>query len=203
MTTPFVLFLQAWLRSEEKGATSDCIQSAHHSLLEDDDSYEKKYRLQHRRSFLSSLLLLLRSRRALIIPACALLFIFVVSYEAPAASISALTSIPERALDASLLRDLASPLKGYEQIKSADGKIYVVGEHHGVVSEIPEDYKWIDPFERGPFAEAMFTNGMTHNAMARMPAGSDYDMLVIGRGRSDMWYDKKEQDDFVNMTIIG
>lgn len=65
------------------------------------------------------------------------------------------------------------------------------------------DFEWIDPASGEPFNHILKTNGMNNNAMARMPAGSPYDMMVVGRGRSNRYMDETEGIDYVNLTLVG
>lgn len=106
-------------------------------------------------------------------------------------------------LAASYLEHLASPLDAHKIIYSNTTTAYVVGEHHPVSGEYPSDYQWVDPSSREPFNQVMMTNGMNNNAMARMPAGSPYDMMVVARGRNDRYLDKTEGIIYVNLTLVG
>jgi hypothetical protein len=102
-----------------------------------------------------------------------------------------------------ILRDLAAPLAVHKVMEEDGGTTYIVGEHHAVSGDFPDDYEWIDPYSRKPFNEITYTNGMNNNAMGRMPAGSPYDMLVIGRGRNDKYMDPQEGIEYMNLTIVG
>ncbi|KAF5001393.1 hypothetical protein FDECE_10956 [Fusarium decemcellulare] len=84
-----------------------------------------------------------------------------------------------------------------------DNETIIVGEHHAVLGNFPDDYQWIDSDSRQPFAKTMLTNGMNNNAMGRMPAGSPYEMLVIARGRSGKYMDPTENIPYVNLTLVG
>ncbi|KAJ3534852.1 hypothetical protein NM208_g7379 [Fusarium decemcellulare] len=84
-----------------------------------------------------------------------------------------------------------------------DNETVIVGEHHAVLGNFPDDYQWIDSDSRQPFAKTMLTNGMNNNAMGRMPAGSPYEMLVVARGRSGKYMDPTENIPYVNLTLVG
>jgi hypothetical protein len=98
---------------------------------------------------------------------------------------------------------LGTPLKpeyvGYRNDVPAD----VVGEHHHVSGDFSVDFEWIDPSSGKPFDTILTTNGMNNNAMARLPAGSPYDMMVVGRGRSNEYVDETEGIPYANLTLVG
>jgi hypothetical protein len=101
------------------------------------------------------------------------------------------------------LSHLASPLTGYEISRVGEETTLVVGEHHAVLGDFPDDYQWVDPYSREPFEEAMDVNGMNNNAIGRMPKGSPYDALVVARGKNDQYIDSIEGIAYANLTIVG
>ncbi|KAH8684090.1 hypothetical protein BGZ61DRAFT_455621 [Ilyonectria robusta] len=113
------------------------------------------------------------------------------------------TSEPFEPLDATYLDHLAAPLTGKRVSNSKNETTFIVGNHHEVSGNYPKNYQWIDPYSRQPFAEVMYKNGMNNNAMGRMPKGSQYDVLVVARGRNDQYMDPTEGIKYVNLTIVG
>jgi len=95
------------------------------------------------------------------------------------------------------------PLTGHEFNNIDNETAFIVGEHHLLSSNYPDNYQWIDPYSRQPFAEIMYTNGMNNNAMGRMPAGSPYNVLVVAGGRNDKYMDPTEQIPYINLTVVG
>ncbi|KAH6953887.1 hypothetical protein BKA56DRAFT_625333 [Ilyonectria sp. MPI-CAGE-AT-0026] len=81
-------------------------------------------------------------------------------------------SQPFKHLDAVHLGHLAASLTGHELSSIDNETTFIVGEHHTVSGNYPDDYQWIDPYSRQPFVEIMDTNGMNNNAMGRMSAAS-------------------------------
>jgi hypothetical protein len=146
-----------------------------------------------------------RRRRLLLLCSTALIFLAILpilaGQHAPTAAL--LRSKPPNSLDAVHFSHLASSLTGYEFSNVNNEKTFVVGEHHTVQGNYPDDYQWIDPYSRKPFVEIMHENGMNNNAMGRMPAGSPYDALVVARGLNDRYMDPIEQIPYVNLTIVG
>lgn len=113
------------------------------------------------------------------------------------------TSEPFEHLNAAYLDHLAAPLAGQRLSSIRNETTFIVGNHHEVSGNYPQNYQWIDPYSRQPFAEVMYTNGMNNNAMGRMPKGSQYDVLVVARGRNDKYMDPTEGITYVNLTIVG
>lgn len=113
------------------------------------------------------------------------------------------TSEPFEPLDNAYLDHLATPLTGQRVTNSKHETTFIVGNHHEVSGNYPKNYQWIDPYSRQPFSEVMYKNGMNNNAMGRMPKGSQYDVLVVARGRNDQYMDPTEGIKYVNLTIVG
>lgn len=144
-------------------------------------------------------------RRQLVLCSAALVFLailYILTYHhAPTAAL--LQNKPPSSLDAVYFSHLASALTDYEFSNINNEKTFVVGEHHAVEGNYPDDYQWVDPYSRKPFAEIMHENGMNNNAMGRMPAGSPYDAVVVARGLNGRYMDPIEQIPYVNLTIVG
>lgn len=92
-----------------------------------------------------------------------------------------------------------------DALKSTVGNetTYIVGEHHDVHADYPDDYEWEEPVSRQPFGQALVSNGGNNNAFGRMPAGSPYDVLVVGRGLRDKYYDEDKREYLINLTVVG
>ncbi len=97
---------------------------------------------------------------------------------------------------------LATPFTGYSS-STVGFESFIVGEHHSVSGNYPDDYEWIDPYSRQPFSKVMRKNGMTNSAIGKMPAGSPYDVLVVARGWNDKYIDPTEKIEYINLTIVG
>ncbi|KAF7563918.1 hypothetical protein G7046_g181 [Stylonectria norvegica] len=160
-------------------------------------------RLDKASTYLEGVLQLIRQkRRILLFGGAAFVVSLILLHQTNVGPFISSNQSPDRLADV-YLDHLASPLTGHE-ISNADNEAaVVVGEHHAVSGDYPPHYQWVDPYSREPFNEIMFTNGMNNNAMGRMPTGSQYDMLVIGRGRNDLYKDPTEGIQYANLTIVG
>lgn len=121
----------------------------------------------------------------------------------PHSSSAARDSQKAGALDTSHFEYLSAPLEDVESSTTDQGTAFIVGEHHLVDGKYPKNYTWIDSYAREPFVEVMYENGLTNSAIARMPAGSPYDVMVVARGRNDKYKDPRESVAYVNLTIVG
>ncbi|KAH7126528.1 hypothetical protein B0J13DRAFT_646643 [Dactylonectria estremocensis] len=101
------------------------------------------------------------------------------------------------------LAHLSAPLTGHGFSTLHNETAFIVGKHHAVLGRYSRDYQWVEPESRLPFKYIMRTNGMNNNAMGRMPAGSPYDVLVVARGRNDLYIDPTEKISYANLTIVG
>lgn len=99
-------------------------------------------------------------------------------------------------------RQLQHPLLS-PSAESLGTKNYIIGTHHAVDADYPSDYEWIDTASRRPFTQVIQKNGLNNNAMGRMPAGSRYDALVIGRGWNNEYMDERETVPLWNLSIVG
>ena len=153
-------------------------------------------------SFSASLQLIRHKRRTVLLVKCVFLLLFaIVIYQATFGA--RLSWGSSQHLDPIHLDYLATPLTDREHSNVDNETAYVIGEHHAVSGEYTDDYEWVDPYSRDPFTEIMYKNGMNNNAMGRMPAGSEYDVLVIARGRNGKYLDPTEEIPYVNLTIVG
>lgn len=106
-------------------------------------------------------------------------------------------------LDRRHVEYLESPLVGHEFSETDNEIAYVVGTHHAVDPDYPANYQWVDSESRQPYADVAYTNGNTNSALGRLPRGSQYDAVVIARGRNGRYTDPREEKPMLNLTIIG
>ncbi|KAM5372454.1 hypothetical protein ACJZ2D_007492 [Fusarium nematophilum] len=180
-------------------------QGAYTLILDEKSSrFLSTLRSHLREKLIAPYTILRRKHRVPLILACTALVLTIVQihhvypYQEPSLSPSQSDIHPDL-----ISAHLANPLPSHGFSHVDNETAFTVGKHHAVSASFPDNYTWIDPYSGQPFVEVMRTNGMNNNAMARMPAGSPYDMMVVGRGWSDKYMDPAEKIPYVNLTIVG
>lgn len=102
------------------------------------------------------------------------------------------------------LQYLAQPMVNRPSVhREGEHQTWILGELHDVHARYPEAYAWVDSVSREPFEHVVHSNGLTNSAIARLPFGSPYDAMIVGRGWSGKYDDKESGQSLVNMTIVG
>lgn len=106
------------------------------------------------------------------------------------------------------LRLLASSLQKAEYGSLSPTLGLTIGRYVKVDPGYTADYQWLDSDTRIPFQKKYDRWANTNNAISRLPAGSDFDAIIVARGMSNEYSsveDPKSDKPLLlrNSTLIG